>query len=368
MAVRCGGRHTARRLFAAMLAMVYLAAAPTPCPGKRLPENEALPATAAGNDGEPAAGNGAPWERFLGILETHHIAYDADKLKEAALRAMLHVIDRQAALLTREEAEVLRLREAGFARSDPSPTSPDDTTAGEEPAPLVPLQVDRWPHDLVYIKINGLYENSGDRFTATVSDLKEGNHAGLIIDLRNAGGRDFDAVDRIAACFVEDGSALYTLQTLDGGILRRGIAEKGFSLPDLPTLLLTDNRTAQAAELLAAILRESQGVLVLGERTRGDPKLRELHRWSEDKYLYLPTSLIRPEAHHDYELVGVVPHITVDRSRRRPGAEQPVADGEPEKTQEPALENAFPDKVDREPVLRRAVDILIGLQAIVKDE
>ncbi len=351
-AVRCTGMRVTRHLLAATLAIGTIAAATTPSTGKQLPENEARPPT------------GTPWDRFLEILQEHHIPHDVEELEEAALRAMVHAIDRQAALVTREEAETLRLREAGFAPPDPSPESPDDSRHAEEPAALPPLQVEHWPRNLAYIKINGLYENAGDRFSESVSNLKTGENAGLIIDVRNAGGRDFDAVDRIAAYFVEDDTPLYTLEAVHGGILRRGIAEKGFSLAPTPTLLLTDNRTMQAAELLAAILREANGVMVLGERTRGDPTLRELYRWSEDKYLYLPSAVIRPEETHDYKLVGIVPHITVDRVRRRFGTETTVAADDPENTGYPALENAFPDIVDRDPVLRRAVDILIGLQTI----
>ncbi len=318
---------------------------------------------------EQAAGDGpaeimrTPWDRFLDVLVEHDIPHDPEALETAALRAMLHAVDRHAKLLSAEEAQALRLRESGLRHPSPSLIPDDDAFDDTSPESILPLHVETWPHDIAYIKINGLYENSGARFTEAVTNAAALRGAGLIIDLRHAGGRDFDAVDRIAAFFVDGGTLLYELQTPSGNTLRKGMAHDGMPRWNAPALVLTGNRTVQAAELLASILRETRGVMLLGNRTRGDPKLRELYRWSGNHYLYLPTTVIRPACHDDYTFVGVVPHIHV-RNDRRIVTEPDISAADTNKEKEKPPTHEMPDTVTQDPLLARAVDILIGLEAI----
>ncbi len=304
-----------------------------------------------------------PWTRFLEILEEHNIPHDLDNLEKAALRAMLHSVDRHAKILSSEDAEILRLRESGFRRLPRSLMPDADAYEETSPERILPLHIENWPHDIVYIKINGLYESVGGLFREALTNAAASRDAGLIIDLRHAGGRDFDAVDQIAAFFVADNTLLYEIQTLAGETQRKGLTNDGIPRWNAPAIVVTGNQTVQAAELLASILRETHGVMLLGNRTRGDPKLRELYRWSENYYLYLPTAVIKPAQHDDYTLVGVVPHIHVLDDYPTPlkaAVSEQETDGEEEQT----TPHPMPDTIIQDPPLARAVDILIGLEAI----
>lgn len=363
------GRATARRLmrefrFCALAAgwIVLWVAATARADAGHDPAINQETAPPAGDERSAEPQSLPPWERFLDILAEHHIPYDPDTLEVAALRAMLHAVDRHAKILSAEAAQALRRRKMGI-RDSVSWTVNDDAVDETAWEPMVPVSVEIWPHDIVYVKISGLYPRAGTLFSEALTDALPAQPTGLIIDLRQAGGQDFDAVDRMAAFFVEGGAPLYEIRTLAGQTLRQGVAEDGIPRWEAPAMVLTGHQTVQAAELLAAILRGTRGVMLLGNRTRGDPKLRELYPWSGNQYLYLPTAVIRPAHHDDYTLVGVVPHVFVDGTRR--GLPQTIdSAAESEAHDDTSPLRKMPDAVIRDPTLTRAVDILTGLKAI----
>ncbi len=309
-------------------------------------------------DSCPGARAGDPWESLLRILEELRIPHTREDLSMAAVNAMLSSVDRYARLVSHTEGEVLRMRQAGLAQPAAPPEEWDALPGQEQTAKILALETFCWPRDIVYIKVNGLFEDAGELFAEAVTGTDK---AGLIIDMRNAGGLDFDAVDKIAAFFTTENETLYAIKTMDGKkTLRESKAVADSRRLSAPTILLTNTRTTQAAELLTAILREAPGVMLLGDRTRGDPRLRELHRWSDDYYLYLPTSVIHPAQHSGYEMVGVVPHLTIRTDAH--ADPPPFEETRPANDEKPSDE--FPDFSDRDPVLARAVDILIALKTI----
>jgi hypothetical protein len=90
----------------------------------------------------------------------------------------------------------------------------------------------------------------------------------LIIDLRGNGGGDGEVAVEVASLFLAPGSQVSTYQTRRGREVRRS---KGGSRwrPAGGLVVLVDERTASAAELLAVALQESGGALLVGERTAG---------------------------------------------------------------------------------------------------
>jgi hypothetical protein len=87
--------------------------------------------------------------------------------------------------------------------------------------------------------------------------------AGVVLDLRFAGGDDYAAAAAVADLFLTDEKPL-----LDWG---QGVARsaKKFNALRLPAAVLVNRETSGAAEALAAVLREVGAGLILGNRTAG---------------------------------------------------------------------------------------------------
>ncbi|MCX8091329.1 MAG: S41 family peptidase [Verrucomicrobiae bacterium] len=126
-------------------------------------------------------------------------------------------------------------------------------------------------HDVAWFRVarvaEGLAQELGDSLTRWSASNRL---AGVVLDLRFAGGDDYAAAAAVADLFLGDEKLL-----LDWG---KGTArsEKKFSVLRLPVAVLVNGETRGAAEALAALLREVGAGLILGSRTAG-----RAHTWQE---------------------------------------------------------------------------------------
>lgn len=104
---------------------------------------------------------------------------------------------------------------------------------------------------------------------------KLGGVRGLIIDLRNNGGGDTEAMTDIASAVVGAGSSLgqfterssfsFTLNTRSKSVF----SPERITITNLPMIVLTSERTASAAEIFVAALKASGRATVIGAETCG---------------------------------------------------------------------------------------------------
>ena len=98
---------------------------------------------------------------------------------------------------------------------------------------------------------------------------------GLVLDLRNNGGGDTDAMADIASAIVGDGSSLGEFTARSKASFTLFTRSRSFLSPDpiaptaLPLIVLTSERTASAAEIFVAALKASGRATLMGTQTCG---------------------------------------------------------------------------------------------------
>jgi carboxyl-terminal processing protease len=220
---------------------------------------------------------------------------------------------------------------------------------------------------IAYLRLNGIFKGSARPVVELLKAWHAEERFGLILDLRGSGGSDLRSVVEISSLFGPASGHLFTLRDLHDQDIESFRAKPSLSL-GLPTMVLVDEETTGAAEILAASLKRSvRGAMLLGAPTRGDPGIRELIDLDGRHYLYLATRRLVVEDGTVYDgLAGVLPDIRVTGR----AAEEAVY--EPELTPSRGRELIPEELEDRnlrlrlrgDPVLRRAVDILLGLKAL----
>ena len=126
-----------------------------------------------------------------------------------------------------------------------------------------------------YIWINSFDEITYKQFTAAMDDLKEKGMKGLVIDLRdNPGGRLQTVVD-IADYLLPEGIITYTL-TKDG--TRTEFSSDSGSSLDVPLVVLINENSASASEILAGAIRDYQAGTLVGEKTFGKGIVQTTYR------------------------------------------------------------------------------------------
>jgi len=179
----------------------------------------------------------------------------------------------------------------------------------------------------------------------------------------------------IASAYAREGAVLF--RVLDGQGRETAAYKAREARPlSLPTLVLTDAGTAGAAETLAAVLREFRGVVLIGAPTAGDDRLREFIPLDDGRLLHLATTRVDVSPAASYRGSGVKPDIAVspesaekeaavylkeDESGGNGGI---LGNGGKELSEREKQARALRQQLRGDAVLKRAVDLLLGLQAL----
>jgi carboxyl-terminal processing protease len=138
--------------------------------------------------------------------------------------------------------------------------------------------------DIIHLNLFSFSQNSATDFQkAMIQALLQGGN-GLILDLRGNPGGFLDVAVRIAGFFVDRGDVVATERFTSGDekVLR---ATGNAALKDLPVVVLVDNGSASASEILAGALRVDNGTKIVGVKSFGKGTVQELENLSDDSTL-----------------------------------------------------------------------------------
>lgn len=223
------------------------------------------------------------------------------------------------------------------------------------------------PANLCYLKLNGVFERSGKDIVSTMRGWAETGRAGVVLDLRGAGGADARSAADIASLFAESGALLFTFR--DAQDQNISVYKSNSSLLlNMPAMILIDEKTRGSSELLVATLAGStRGVMLIGAVTSGDPLVREVLALPRGEHLYLASRRIVVADGKVYNgSQGVKPDLVVTPTAV-PATEyepEPGAEGKKELSDEEKEDKLLRERVRGDETLRRAVDVLLGLKAL----
>lgn len=227
---------------------------------------------------------------------------------------------------------------------------------------------------LGYVRLAPMFsERTADELDAALADLLDRDARGLILDLRNNLGGLLDAAIDVCDLFVTEGVIVST-RGRDGRPQGQVEASGTAVAPDLPLVLLVNQYSASASEIVAGCLQDHGRARIVGQRTYGKGSVQEIIRiGTGERALRLTTaSYWRPSGQNihrtrqsrDEDAWGVFPDegyaVTLDgadleralRDRRQRDILRPAG-----QAPEPA------DLLTVDPQLRRAVEALEELIA-----
>ena len=140
--------------------------------------------------------------------------------------------------------------------------------------------------DLGYIRIRVFQPGTAHMVRSALGKLRRrAKITGLILDLRGNPGGLFSEGMAVADLFVPKG--LLVTRKLRGGRVERMWATDRDTNRDLSMVVLADRKTASAAELTAAALRDNHRALLVGTKTYGKGSIQELVSFPEGSALKL---------------------------------------------------------------------------------
>ncbi len=122
-------------------------------------------------------------------------------------------------------------------------------------------------NNIGYIKLPSFDTDSSKRLKEKIDDLISKGAKSLILDLRNNGGGIVDEANKIADLFLDKGKTIMT--TKDNKGKEETEKTKSKIEYDFPIIVLTNENTASASEILTAALKDNSRAKVIGTKTFG---------------------------------------------------------------------------------------------------
>ncbi|CCO07280.1 S41 family peptidase [Desulforamulus hydrothermalis] len=144
-------------------------------------------------------------------------------------------------------------------------------------------------HGIGYLAIESFGMETGAEFAEALIKLQQSGSRSLIIDLRNNGGGYVDAAAEIASYLLGKDKTVFV--TVDRAKHRDAfITELDSLIEEMPLVVLVNEQTASAAEILAGALQDYQTAVLVGTPTYGKGTVQDIIPLSNGGALKLTTA------------------------------------------------------------------------------
>lgn len=163
---------------------------------------------------------------------------------------------------------------------------------------------------ILYIQLYNFYEKAPLRIYQMAIQAAFQNPRGIIIDLRNNPGGYLEAAINISGWFLENGSVVVKEKF-------RSEEEKIFTsagtelFKDLPVVVLINQGSASASEILAGALQDNRGVKLVGEKSFGKGSVQEVINLRDGSLLKITFSYWLTPSGRIIEKEGLIPDVEI---------------------------------------------------------
>ncbi len=168
--------------------------------------------------------------------------------------------------------------------------------------------------DYGYIRLAQFQDGSSAEFHEALEKLggEEGKKLkGLIVDVRNDPGGLLNEAIRISDLFLKEGVVVYTEGRLESQKQKYYAHDDG-SEPEYPIILLINEGSASASEIVAGALQDHKRALIMGKQSFGKGSVQTVLPMEDGDALRLTTALYYTKNGRSIQAEGIKPDIEVD--------------------------------------------------------
>ena len=161
---------------------------------------------------------------------------------------------------------------------------------------------------IAYLRLSQFNANATAEVAHAITRLENQGADSYILDLRNNPGGLLQAGIDIAKLWIDKGTIVYTVN-------RQGtmgsFEAMGDALTKDPLVVLVNQGTASASEILAGALKDNGRAIILGEKTFGKGLIQSLFDLSDGAGLAVTVAKYETPSHKDINKLGIVPDQVV---------------------------------------------------------
>ncbi|MDX1924816.1 MAG: S41 family peptidase, partial [Rickettsiaceae bacterium] len=172
--------------------------------------------------------------------------------------------------------------------------------------------------NIAYIRISTFSEKAFADLKKAIKTLEEQNKdkiKGIILDVRNNPGGLLDQAIAISDYFLDNGVIVSTKGRKQNTETIHKVNPNGFKAPKLPMIVLINEGSASAAEIVAAALQDNKRALLLGTKTYGKGSVQVLYPLDQRSACKFTTSLYYTPNGISIQAEGVHPDILIEPAK-----------------------------------------------------
>ncbi len=219
---------------------------------------------------------------------------------------------------------------------------------------------------IAYVRVTQFEQATTEKLARAINDAykqNNGNVRGMILDLRNDPGGVLEAAVGVSAAFLpKDARVVYTEGRMPDAKMNLVARKEDYqrrngkedvlgklnpAVKDVPLVVLVNNGTASASEIVAGALQDHKRALVMGIQTFGKGSVQTILPISDTTAIKLTTARYFTPNGRSIQAKGIVPDKIVDDGSARFTLREADLDrhltGEEEKKAIEAIKSALPD-------------------------
>lgn len=167
-------------------------------------------------------------------------------------------------------------------------------------------------NNIGYIAISDFEGNCADEFKTKYKELEKQGIKKLVIDIRNNGGGIVDEALEITNTIVDKGNTLLITKNKQNEEQVTKATEN--AIIDMPIVVLINEYSASASEILAGALKDNNKATLVGTTTYGKGIIQELHQLSDGSGLKITVSEYYTPNHIAINKIGITPDVEIELS------------------------------------------------------
>ena len=192
---------------------------------------------------------------------------------------------------------------------------------------IIRLPTVRWDmidDEIAFLRIVQFTPFTDDAVEDALEAFETAEYSSMIIDLRTNPGGLLDGVVDVADLFFDDGLIVETRGRV-AGENQRFYAEDGYQVPlSIDIVVLVDEGSASAAEILAAVMQDRDRALIVGQTTYGKGSVQQVRSLGTGGFRITMSRYYTPRG-SSIDLVGVTPDVVVAQTALTEAEESGVA-------------------------------------------
>ena len=176
------------------------------------------------------------------------------------------------------------------------------------------VTIEIFPSGIFYLRLSHFQQTTGTELRTKFDKIikeKSQKPRGIILDLRNNPGGVLNSAVEVSDAFLEKGAIVFT-KGRQSGSNQKFFASKKVLVKSAPLLVLINEGSASASEIVAGALQDNERAIIVGRQSFGKGSIQTIHKMRNNTAFKLTTALYYTPKGRSIQATGITPDIFVE--------------------------------------------------------